>query len=377
MSGLYIHIPFCRKACHYCDFYFSTNLRQRAQLVTALCNEIRLQQAYLPDEPLETVYFGGGTPSLLTENELQQVFDAIYRHYSLQADAEITLEANPDDLTAEKLTELRRLPFNRLSIGIQSFSDTNLQFMNRLHTANEAEISVRKAQEAGFDNISLDLIYAVPNNNHSVWERDLQQAVALQVQHISAYCLTIEPQTAFGNWLKKGKIKPIDEDFAAHQFEMMTAFLANNGFEQYEISNFSLPGWHSRHNSNYWKGSSYLGIGPSAHSFNGSSRQWNVSHNQQFMEAIGSGRVPATQEFLSATDHFNEALLTGLRTKWGVNLHDLKARTGIDFYEKNAETAARFFAENLLFAENDTLKITQKGKLLADKITADLFLTAG
>ncbi len=337
-------------------------------------NEIGLQKNYLPLNFLETIYLGGGTPSLLSQNELELIFNTIFKHFSVKPNAEITLEANPDDLTDDKIQILTHSPVNRLSIGIQSFSDLHLQFMNRLHTAQEAERCVKKSQDLGFKNISIDLIYGVPSTDHAAWENDLQKATHLKTQHISAYCLTIESQTAFGNWLKKGKIKPIDEEFAAIQFEMLIKELGEAGFEHYEISNFALPDFYSRHNSNYWKQQPYLGVGPSAHSYNGKSRQWNIANNIVFAESLRKGEIPSTKEELSAVDRFNEYLLTGLRTKWGVNLENLTANTGIDFLNKNHLVFERFLQQNLLSLENNILKITDKGKLIADKITSDLFI---
>ncbi|MDQ3290617.1 MAG: radical SAM family heme chaperone HemW, partial [Bacteroidota bacterium] len=270
MAGIYIHVPFCKQACHYCDFHFSTSLRRKQEVVQAICQEIKLQQNYLSNQELQTIYLGGGTPSLLTKIELENIFNTLHKFFKISPNAEITLEANPDDLTATKIQELKQSPVNRLSIGLQSFHNPHLRLMNRAHSAAESLTSVQLALDAGFNNITVDLIYGIPAQDHAIWAKDLDQVIALQVPHVSAYALTIEPKTALGNWTKKGKFIPSEDEFVATQFEMLLTKMQEHGYEQYEISNFSLPGWESRHNSNYWKGIPYLGIGPSAHSFNSS-----------------------------------------------------------------------------------------------------------
>lgn len=370
---LYLHIPFCAQACHYCDFHFSTRLAGRVAMVAALTRELELQKHYLPAVPLDTVYFGGGTPSLLSEPELHALFGAIHRNFSVNPRAEITLEANPDDLTTEKLHTLRRLGVNRLSIGIQSFDEGHLRRLHRLHSAAEGEASVRRAQEVGFENLSIDLIYAIPATNHRIWETDLSKATALCVPHLSAYCLTIEPQTVFGNWLKRKKIQPIDEAIAAQQFEMLTSHLLAHGYEHYEISNFAKPGRYSRHNTSYWRQEPYLGIGPSAHSFNGAtSRQFNVAHNARYAEAIGRGDIPAEVERLSEKDRVNEYLLTGLRTQWGCDLGKLNAISDTGRAEVLA-LVPPFVERGWLRLEENRLRLTPAGKLFADRVASELF----
>ncbi|MDO1448607.1 radical SAM family heme chaperone HemW [Rhodocytophaga aerolata] len=375
MSGLYIHIPFCKQACHYCDFHFSTNLQTKQPLVEAICKEIRLQKDYLENKAtLQTIYFGGGTPSLLSESELDSIFQTIYTHFTVAPKAEITLEANPDDLTAEKLRLLRQSPVNRLSIGTQSFYEPHLRYMNRAHQVQEAIDSIKQAQDAGFSNISIDLIYGIPHPDHSIWENDLRTAINLQIQHISAYCLTIEPGTAFGNWLQKGKIKQVEEEFSIEQFSMLIHTLAAAGFEQYEISNFALPDYYSKHNSNYWKKQKYLGIGPSAHSYNGKTRQYNIANNIKYIKSIESATIPATVEVLSVPDHVNEYILTSLRTKWGCNLKEIKLLYDIDLKEKNEHYISTLLKRKLVTLEDHILKLTPSGKLLADQIASDLFI---
>ena len=370
---LYIHIPFCKQACHYCDFHFSTNLSRKSALVEALCAEISLREKYLPTNVLETIYFGGGTPSLLTEPELAQLFDTIHAHFTVSSGAEITLEANPDDLTREKLTMLRRYA-NRLSIGIQTFDEATLRWMNRAHTAVEAEACVRLAREAGFENLSVDLIYGIPNRPKSLWTADLQQVLALNVPHLSAYALTIEPDTAFGRWEKTGKLPPADEDLAAEQFEELTRALTNADYEHYEISNFAQRGQYARHNTAYWQRRPYLGIGPSAHSYTGHSRQYNIANNARYIAEIERGLVPATVEVLTTADQVNEYLLTGLRTQWGCSVTELNALLGADFAHVQVHDLTALYASGWLVRDADRLRLTQTGKLFADRVAATLFV---
>ena len=374
MAGIYIHIPFCKKACHYCDFHFSTNLRAKNDLVNAIAKEIALRKEYLTTPAIETIYFGGGTPSLLNESELEIIFNAIHKNFQLEAGAEITLEANPDDITPAKINLLKQFPFNRISIGIQSFYGPHLKWMNRAHNETEAVNSVKIAQDGGFNNITIDLIYSIPSSSHQVWENDLTMATKLRVQHISAYSLTIEPKTVFGKQQENGKLPGQDEDFMATQYEMLIEYLSQNNFEQYEISNFSLPGFYARHNSNYWNRKNYLGLGPSAHSFNGHTRQWNISSNALYISSIDIGKVPATIENLTATDLVNEYLLTSLRTKWGADINEIEKIKNVNFLQINNSTIEKYIKTEMLNLDKNILTLTEKGKLLADGITADLFL---
>ncbi|MBC7921801.1 MAG: radical SAM family heme chaperone HemW [Ferruginibacter sp.] len=379
---LYIHVPFCKQACYYCDFHFSTNLGQREAMVEAICREVSLQQAYLrmPEDDhrkkvsLQTVYFGGGTPSLLGEKDLDRIFDCIARHFQLGPGAEITLEANPDDITADQLRIWRQFPINRLSIGIQSFDPAHLRYLHRAHTADQAEDSVRLAQRAGFDNLSVDLIYAIPAADHAIWQADLEKAVGLEVPHLSSYCLTIEPRTVFGKWLSTGKIKAVDEEFAVRQFEMLVAQLGGHGYEQYEIANFARPGRYARHNRSYWQGQPYLGVGPSAHSFNGISRQYNVANNARYCQSIAEDRVPCTVEILSEQDRVNEYVMTNLRTQWGCDTREIQRLHGVDVLALHREYLENCRVRELLTVEESTIRLTVKGRLLADQIASDLFL---
>lgn len=377
MSAIYVHIPYCKQACHYCDFHFSTNASTKTQMVEAICKEITLQSNYLEGKVLQSIYFGGGTPSLLSEQELGNILETIRLIFPIDKNPEITLEANPDDLSPIKLRELKNLGINRLSIGIQSFHEPFLAWTNRTHHAEQAENCVKLAQDIGFENITIDLMYAFPAENHAIWHSDLQKALALGVPHISAYCLTIEPKTVFGNWQRKGKIQPINEEFSAQQFEILVNTLVANGFEHYEISNFAKPPYYSRHNTNYWKKGTYLGIGASAHSYNGQSRQFNVSNNALYIKSIQQGVIPFEKEILNLTDHINEYLMVSLRTIWGCDIAFLKEKYGYDILkdEKNLTRLLNYQVNKLLAIENDKIILTSRGKLLADEIAGNLFVS--
>jgi oxygen-independent coproporphyrinogen-3 oxidase len=376
MAGIYIHIPFCKKACHYCDFHFSTHTSDRIDLLKGIITELHLQKDYLDTESIQTIYFGGGTPSLLNETELNRILDAIKNNFSLSPDAEITLGANPDDLSTEKVIILRNSGINRLSIGIQSFDDTVLNFLNRSHDAKSAHESVILVREAGFNNISIDLIYAIPGQDNALWKKNILQAVKLNPEHISSYSLTVEPKTVFGNWLSKGKLNSVDDETAATQLEILVDELTRSGYEHYEVSNFSKPGFHSKHNSSYWRQEKYLGIGPSAHSYNGRTRQHTINNNALYTKSLLQGKIPFELEVLTAEDHINEYLLTTLRTSWGCDLKKLEQAYHYNL-PKTQEQYLRTLLENgLAVIENDHLKLTKAGKLLADKISSDLFLTS-
>ncbi|WP_162051421.1 radical SAM family heme chaperone HemW [Pontibacter pamirensis] len=374
MSGIYLHIPFCKQACHYCDFHFSTSMGLKEQTVQAIARELELRQEYLQGQPVHTIYFGGGTPSLLNQQELQLLLATIKQLFIVSENAEITLEANPDDLTPAKLQELRAAGINRLSIGLQSFHAPHLRMMNRAHSAAESLQCVKDAQAAGFDNITVDLIYGIPAPDHSIWHRDLETLFSLGVPHVSCYGLTIEPDTALGRWSKKGKFTPAEDEYTAQQFEILLEQMNRHGYVQYEISNFSLPGHESKHNSNYWRGVHYLGVGPSAHSFNGPSRQYNVSHNKKYVDAIAQGQVPFELEELTPADQANDYLLTSLRTIWGCDLHKISQDYGYDFRLSYAPYLQELQDKDLARIEEEVLYLTDKGKLLADQITLELFV---
>lgn len=370
MQGLYIHIPFCAQACFYCDFHFSTNQALKDKMVKMIAREIELQAEYFPKRSLDTIYFGGGTPSLLGRNELGLLIDTIHKTFVIKDSAEITLEANPDDLSKEKILQLKSSGINRLSIGIQSFYEPHLKYLNRIHSSEEAISSVRNSQDIGITNLTIDLIYGIPNPSHEVWEKDLQKAISLGVPHISSYCLTIEPSTVFGSWVKQKKMKPADDEFAAMQFEMLMDQLKSNGYEHYEISNFAKAGWHSRHNSNYWLGGKYLGVGPSAHSYNGETRQFNISNNHQYVKIIEEGKIPFESEVLSDIDKVNEYVMTRIRTKWGVVLKEINEHYRNTISVKAIELRNKGF----LRIENEIIYLTRQGKLMGDYVTGELFL---
>lgn len=374
MAGLYIHIPFCKQACYYCDFHFSTNHSYKNQMVEAIAREIVLQNDYLNGEPLDTIYFGGGTPSLLTGNDLNKILDAIHKNFSVNKYPEISLEANPDDLTFNKLVELHTLGINRLSIGIQSFHDETLASLNRVHTSNDAINCLKNARLTGFNNISIDLIFAIPGRTQEILENDLRIALDHYPEHLSAYGLTIEEKTVFGNWNKKGKLVQVDEEEAARQFDSLIFTLESHGYEHYEISNFCRDQKYSRHNTSYWKNINYLGIGPGAHSYNGKSRQYNISNNAKYMKFIERGSVPCKVDFLSKTDIANEYLLTSLRTCWGCNLDELQRLSGYDLRVSQEKVINQLEKDDMVRFVGNILYLTRKGKFLADSIIMQLFI---
>lgn len=374
MSGIYLHIPFCKQACHYCNFHFSTTRHQQGELVEMLRKEMELRVDYLPGRRLSTIYFGGGTPSLLNERELNGLFDTIYRLFSVDSRAEITLEANPDDLTPAKLTELRKTPVNRLSVGIQSFFDEDLQLMNRAHNAEEAKVCINRARDAGFATFTIDLIYGSPTTSDAQWVSNLHQAFALDIQHISCYCLTVEPRTALDHFVRQGKVSPVDEEQAARQFELMLREMEAQGYEQYEISNFARNGAYARHNTAYWQGKPYLGIGPSAHSYNGTSRQWTDANNARYIRGMKEAQntMPKalyTREEIDPITQYNEYIMTGLRTKWGVDPQQLAMPYQAYFHQE----AARHVRAGMMRIEEGNYVLTPAGRLIADRLTMDLF----
>ncbi len=343
-------------------------------MVNAICKEIALRQNYLQDKNLQSIYFGGGTPSLLNQKQLLQIFETIEKHFTIQANAEITLEANPDDLSEEKLTELKHTPINRLSIGVQSFYDDDLKWMNRAHNANEAENAIAMAKQKGFENITIDLIYGTPSLSNENWLHNIQKALALGVNHISSYALTVEPKTTLATMISKGKLADTNEEKAAEQFDILVNTLTANGFVHYEISNFAKPEFFAKHNSNYWKGKHYLGIGPSAHSFNTISRSWNVANNQKYLNAIAINELEITDEILTVNNQINEYIMTGLRTIWGCDLNFIALQFGETEKVRLIKESAKFIDQDLLVINNNILLTTSKGKFLADGIAADLFL---
>jgi oxygen-independent coproporphyrinogen-3 oxidase len=372
-AGIYIHIPFCKQACHYCDFHFSTRIMKKEAMVHALCKELEIRKKEFKDELVATIYFGGGTPSVLETEEIDRIIKAVYDNYTVAASPEITLEANPDDLSEEKLVALSRSPINRLSIGIQSFFEEDLKLMNRAHNAKEAEDCIARASRY-FDNISIDLIYGMPNMTNERWKENIAKALTFKIPHISSYALTVEPNTALASFVKKGLVKPVEDEIAQEHFNILNETLSNAGYSCYEISNFGKPGYFSKNNSAYWQQKKYLGIGPSAHSFNGTSRGWNINNNPKYLKAIEQGELPMEVEVLSTTDKYNEYIMTGLRTIWGVSLSRIAAEYGNNYKDYLMLQAEKYIEGHLLFVDGDVLLATKKGKFLADGIAADLFM---
>ncbi len=375
MAGIYIHIPFCKQACNYCNFHFSVNLEKNTSFIKTLLREIEIRKDYLQHEKVETIYFGGGTPSILSANEINEIHSLLSKAFEIAETPEITLEANPDDLTDDKLKELKQTPLNRLSIGVQSFFDEDLQYLNRVHNSKQAAVSIKQAQDAGFENITLDLIYAIPTLTDVKWAKNLQQIAKLSIPHFSAYCLTVEPRTALEKFIREKKLKDVDEAVAARQFEMLMDFAINAGYDHYEISNFSRPGYYSKHNSSYWNGKKYLGLGPSAHSYDGESRQWNISNNTLYIQSLEKGSPVFEAEHLTSKDHFNEYLLTSLRTASGADLNFIAKNFGAGRAASFQDSIAPLLQEKLAELEAGKIRLTRAGKLIADRIISDLFDT--
>ena len=373
MAGLYVHIPFCKKACHYCNFYFSVSLKNKNDLIAALLKEIQLQKNYLPGQPVDTIYLGGGTPSILDETELRRVFQQLQGEFSISADAEITLEANPDDITPGQLLSWKQLGINRLSIGVQSFADEDLQWMNRAHNASQAKDCILLAQQAGFSNLSIDLIYGTPGLSDEQWHKNVATAIELNISHLSCYALTVEDGTALHQMIQQRKKQPVNTESQARHFVMLMNWLQQAGYEHYEISNFALPGSKSRHNSSYWQGLPYLGLGPSAHSFNGNSRQWNVSNNSLYITAVNQGRVPFEVELLTPVQRLNEFIMTSLRTSEGLDLETISRRFGAGVRQKIERGSEKYIQHSNVEVIGNSLLLTRNGKLFADGIAADLF----
>lgn len=372
---IYIHIPFCKQKCSYCNFHFSTSLNFKDEMLRAMKTELLLRKDELQNRTLKSLYFGGGTPSILSVDEINSLIDEALRYFSFEKDIEITLEANPDDLDKSFLKQLAGTPVNRLSIGTQSFFEEDLKLMNRAHTASEAEGSIKRAQDFGFENLSIDLIYGSPTSNLEIWKENLNKTIALEVPHISSYALTVEPKTALENWISKGKVKSPKEEEQNREFYYLSDFLKDNGFEHYEVSNFAKPGFYSRHNSSYWKYQEYLGIGPSAHSYNGFDvRSWNVANNQQYIKKLNDKLLAKEEEILSKEDQFNEMIMIGLRTIWGVDLTSLKNKFSDRLLEHFQTEIKTKIEEGILIIENDHLKIPEKHWFMADGIASDLFI---
>ncbi|WP_456312805.1 radical SAM family heme chaperone HemW [Pseudomonas shirazensis] len=379
MSGIYIHIPFCKQACHYCDFHFSTSMKKKDEMVLALAkeigmrkNEFTLLDSARSDNEIETIYFGGGTPSVLTNEEINFLIAEVYKNYNVSENPEITLEANPDDLSAERIFELSKSPINRLSIGIQSFYEEDLKMMNRAHNSAEAIKCLQEATKY-FDNISLDLIYGIPGLTDEMWKKNIKTALSFGIPHISSYALTVEPKTALRKLIDTGKIAEPQDEVASNHFMILVETLQENGFIHYELSNFGKENYFSKNNSAYWLGKKYIGIGPSAHSYDGEKRGWNVANNSLYLKSIQNDELPIETEILTISDRYNEYIMTGLRTIWGVSLERIETEFGLVYLDYLKKNAQKFLNDDLLSIENNILKPTAKGKFLTDGIASDLF----
>ncbi|WP_394344975.1 radical SAM family heme chaperone HemW [Changchengzhania lutea] len=372
-AGIYIHIPFCKQACFYCDFHFSTSLKKKDVLIQSLVKELELRKDELQNDIIETIYFGGGTPSLLSKSELELIIHSVYKNYEVAPNPEITLEANPDDLTNDVILYLSKSPINRLSIGIQSFVEDDLKSMNRAHNAKEAKACLSMASQH-FNNITIDLIYGIPDMTLEKWNTNIETALSYGVNHISSYALTVEPKTALDTFIKTGKYPPLDEVLALAHFNHLVKKMEAAGFVHYEISNFGKPNYFSKHNTSYWQGKPYLGIGPSAHSFYGNKRSWNVSNNSKYIHALQNNQLPNESEILSKKDQFNEYIMTGLRTIWGVSLEKIDTNFGASYSEHLLHEANKYIVKELLSLEDHKLIVTNKGEFLVDGMASELFM---
>ena len=372
MAGLYIHIPFCKKACHYCNFHFSTSLKNRKKIISSMIKEIEIKSIGYEDS-IETIYFGGGTPSILSIIEIDSLIKAVIDNFKISKKPEITLEANPDDLNISKLKELSDSLINRLSIGIQSFNDQDLKLMNRSHNSFDSINCIDNSLKY-FDNISIDLIYGMPNSNLISWEKNLNLALNWDLNHISAYALTVEPKTALEKYIQKEIILPLDEEFVYDQFNLMYDKLLDLNYINYELSSFAKKGYFSKNNSGYWLGKKYVGIGPSSHSFDGFSRSWNVSNNKLYVSDIQNNKMYHQKEKLTHVDQYNEYIMTGLRTMWGISLSNLQEKFGKKIENHFVKKSKKFIESKLLIIENDLIKTSKKGKFLSDGIASELFL---
>jgi oxygen-independent coproporphyrinogen-3 oxidase len=374
MAGIYLHIPFCKQACTYCNFHFSTSLQRKDEMLDALLREIKMQRHYLQGQPVETIYIGGGTPSLLTADEIKILTEAVYKNYNVTTLKEFTLEANPDDLDTAYLKTLRTTAVNRLSIGVQSFRETDLRYMNRAHNVQQADYAIKAAQDAGFGHLTIDLIYGTPGLTDADWLHNLSRLSTLQIPHFSAYALTVEEGTALESAIKKKKAIPVDAGQSAGQFQLLMEQVKIMGYDHYEISNFALPGMYAVHNTNYWRGIPYLGIGPSAHSFNGTERRWNVANNALYIKGLlQDNKLIYDNEILTRVQHLNEYIMTSLRTMWGCDLEKIRNEWGNEYVAQVIESSYQFKEKKWMVEQENKLIITDEGKLFADRIAGDLF----
>ena len=374
MAGIYIHIPFCNKKCYYCDFYSLANLKNKDVFIDALLKEVLLQKDYFENEKIETLYFGGGTPSVLCIEDLSKIIDKIYKTFDLSELKEFTIEANPEDLTEKYINDINKLGVNRLSVGIQSFFDNDLKLMNRNHTAEQSKKAIENILLSDIKNFSLDLIYGLPNSDIKKWEKNITEAIKFNPEHISAYHLTYEPLTVFYKYLQKNRIIPVSESQSLEQYNLLINILSDNDFEHYEISNFAKNKKYSLHNTNYWNNKKYLGLGPSAHSFNKTSRQWNVANLTKYIEAINNRQQFFEKEILSTKDKFNDYIITSLRTKWGIKISELQNNFNSNFVKHFEKIKQKYIANNNAVCSNGIFRLTEKGFLISNKIFEDFII---
>jgi oxygen-independent coproporphyrinogen-3 oxidase len=374
MAGIYIHIPFCKKLCHYCDFYHVIAQDDNSAYIDALKKEAEMRQNYLAGEPVKTIYIGGGTPSVLTAGELENIIGFLGKLFVIEPENEITVELNPDDITGNYLKELRQININRISLGVQSWRDEDLKMMNRRHTALEAQDAIEKSINAGFDNISVDLIYGIPGMGIDNWASNLDKTLSFDIRHLSAYHLTIEPGTVFGKMKEKGVLEEVDEEESTAEFNLLIDKTTSAGFIHYEISNFGKPDYFSVHNTNYWKQVSYLGLGPSAHSFNGYSRQWNIRDLKKYIKALKGGKLLFEREELDIKTRFNEYIMTSLRTMWGIDLEYVEKIFEKEGYDYVVNLSGKFINYGLMKQENNNLVLTNQGKMISDNIISEMMM---
>ena len=373
MAGIYIHIPFCKKKCNYCNFFSVASLKNKNAFLESLKIEIETQKDYLKNDKINTIYFGGGTPSLLSVSEISVIIEQLHKFYNISNNPEITLESNPDDLSKQKINELKQTPVNRLSVGIQSFFQEDLNYLDRTHDTAQAENALKYLQDSGFDNLTIDLIYGIPTSTNKMWEQNLEKFFSFRIPHLSAYSLTVEQKTILYHQIKKQKLRQPEENKSIEQYKILLDRSKKYNFINYEISNFAKEGYFSKHNSNYWLGKNYLGLGPSAHSFNGISRQWNISNITKYIELINNNNIIFEKEILTKDQQYNEYVLTALRTIWGCDSDYIKNKFGQNYYEFFIKSSEKYLTKKMMIKNENSFVLSEDGKLFADGIAAELF----
>jgi len=373
MAGIYIHIPFCKKKCNYCNFFSVASLKNKNAFLESLKIEIETQKDYLKNDKINTIYFGGGTPSLLSVSEISVIIEQLHKFYNISNNPEITLESNPDDLSKQKINELKQTPVNRLSVGIQSFFQEDLNYLDRTHDTAQAENALKYLQDSGFDNLTIDLIYGIPTSTNKMWEQNLEKFFSFRIPHLSAYSLTVEQKTILYHQIKKQKLRQPEENKSIEQYKILLDRSKKYNFINYEISNFAKEGYFSKHNSNYWLGKNYLGLGPSAHSFNGISRQWNISNITKYIDLINNNNNIFEKEILAKDQQYNEYVLTALRTIWGCDSDYIKNKFGQNYYEFFIKSSEKYLTKKMMIKNENSFVLSEDGKLFADGIAAELF----